>query len=57
VDAFGIPFAGFPAEKRKRARTGQWGQKPVWIESDPKKEKFRVRLPNVRSWAVGSSSH
>ena len=27
VDAFGIPFVGFPVEKRKRPRTGQWGQK------------------------------
>jgi type III restriction enzyme len=53
VDAFGIPFVGFPVEKRKRPRTGQWGQKPTWIEADPKKDKYRVRVPNVRSWAVG----
>jgi type III restriction enzyme len=53
VDAFGIPFIGFPVEKRKRPKTGHWGQKPVWIEADAKKEKFRVRVPNVRSWAVG----
>jgi len=53
VDAFGIPFVGFPVEKRKRPKTGEWGQKPVWIEADPKKEKFRVRVSNVRSWAVG----
>jgi type III restriction enzyme len=53
VDAFGIPFVGFPVEKRRRPRTGEWGQKPVWIEPDPKKDKFRVRVPNVRSWAVG----
>jgi type III restriction enzyme len=53
VDAFGIPFVGFPVEKRKRARTGQWGQKPVWIEPDIKKGKFRILIPNVRSWAVG----
>src|SRR3990170_3866878 len=53
VDAFGIPFVGFPVEKRKRPKSGEWGQKPVWIEADPKKEKFRVRVPNVRSWAVG----
>jgi type III restriction enzyme len=52
VDVFGIPFVGFPVEKRKRPRTGSWGQKPVPIEADPKKEKFAVRLPNVRSWAV-----
>ncbi|MBU0508889.1 DEAD/DEAH box helicase family protein [bacterium] len=53
VDAFGIPFVGFPVEKRKRPKTGEWGQKPVWIEPDAKKAKFRVRVPNVRSWAVG----
>ena len=53
VDAFGIPFVGFPVEKRKRPKTGEWGQKPVWIEADSKKEKFRIRIPNVRSWAVG----
>lgn len=53
VDAFGIPFVGFPVEKRKRVQTGTWGQKPVWIEADGKKEKFRIRVPNVRSWAVG----
>ncbi len=53
VDAFGIPFVGFPVEKRKRPKTGEWGQKPVTIEADPKKAKFRVQVPNVRSWAVG----
>jgi type III restriction enzyme len=53
VDAFGIPFVGFPVEKRKRSRTGEWGQKPIWIEPDPRKEKNRIRIPNVRSWAVG----
>lgn len=53
VDAFGIPFVGFPVERRKRARTGKWGQDLHWIEPDPKKAKFRVAVPNVRSWAVG----
>lgn len=53
VDAFGIPFVGFPVERRKRAKTGEWGQKAVWIEADTKKDKFRVRVPNVRTWAVG----
>ncbi|MBM4185624.1 MAG: hypothetical protein FJ207_15630 [Gemmatimonadetes bacterium] len=53
VDAFGVPFVGFPVEKRKRPRAGEWGQKPVWIEPDPKKAKYRVKVPNVRSWAVG----
>ncbi len=52
VDAFGIPFVGFPVQKRKRPRTGSWGNKPVWIEPDDKKAKFQVRVPNVRSWAV-----
>jgi type III restriction enzyme len=52
VDAFGIPFVGFPVQKRKRSRTGSWGNKPVWVETDEKKGKFRVRVPNVRSWAV-----
>lgn len=53
VDAFGIPFVGFPVERRKRARTGVWGQKPVWIEKDDAKRKYGIRVPNVRSWAVG----
>lgn len=53
VDAFGIPFIGFPVEKRKRPKAGEWGQKPVWIEADTKKAKYRVTVPNVRSWAVG----
>lgn len=53
VDAFGIPFVGFPVEKRKRPKAGEWGQKPVWIEPDAKKAKYRVTVPNVRSWAVG----
>ena len=37
VDAFGIPFVGFPVQKRKRPRTGSWGNKPVWVEPDEKK--------------------
>jgi type III restriction enzyme len=53
VDAFGIPFVGFPVEKRKRGRTGRWGEALHWIEPDPKKAKFRISVPNVRSWAVG----
>src|SRR3989441_2603776 len=53
VDAFGIPFIGFPIERRKRPKSGEWGQKPVWIEPDAKKGKFLIRVPNVRSWAVG----
>jgi type III restriction enzyme len=53
VDAFGIPFIGFPVERRKRAATGKWGQKPTPIQPDPSKETLSVRVPNVRSWAVG----
>lgn len=53
VDAFGIPFVGFPVQKRKRPKTGDWSHKPIWIEPVEKKAKYRVRVPNVRSWAVG----
>src|SRR5205814_6811928 len=53
VDAFGIPFVGFPVERRKRPQAGSWGQKPVWIEADSKKSKYQVTVPNIRSWAVG----
>src|SRR5260370_12810096 len=52
VDAFGIPFVGFPVQKRKRPRSGSWGNKPVWIEPDARKAQLQVRVPNVRSWAV-----
>src|SRR5262245_49311570 len=52
VDAFGIPFVGFPVQKRRRSRTGSWDNKPLWIEPDEKKSKFDLRVPNVRSWAV-----
>lgn len=52
VDAFGIPFVGFPVQKRKRPKAGSWGNKPVWIEVDSKKAKHQIRVPNVRSWAV-----
>jgi type III restriction enzyme len=55
VDAFGIPFVGFPVERRKRPKAGRWGQDPVVIEPDPKKIRFSVWVPNVRSWAVGTS--
>ena len=53
VDAFGIPFVGFPVQKRKRPKTGDWSHKPIWIEPVEKKAKSRLRVPNVRSWAVG----
>lgn len=56
VDAFGIPFVGFPVERRKRPKTGTWNAaKPVVVEPSPKKEAFAVRVPNVRAWAVGLS--
>jgi type III restriction enzyme len=45
VDAFGIPFVGFPVQKRKRARTGSWGNKPVWIEPVAKKATFPTFAP------------
>jgi type III restriction enzyme len=55
MDAFGIPFVGFPVEKRKRPKTGDWNRNPVLIEPNPKKEQYQVQIPNVRSWAVGVS--
>lgn len=53
VDAFGIPFVGFPVERRKRPRTGEWGQKPVTIVVTEGKGAYRTMVPNVRSWAAG----
>lgn len=55
VDAFGIPFVGFPVERRKRPRSGTWGEAPTTIEPDPKKIRFSIRLPNVRAWALTTS--
>ena len=55
VDAFGIPFIGFPVERRKRPRTGEWGQKPVWVQPEQDRAEFRIVVPNVRSWALGST--
>jgi len=56
VDAFGIPFVGFPVERRKRPKTGTWNAaKPILVEPDPKKSAFAVSVPNVRAWAVGLS--
>jgi type III restriction enzyme len=55
VDAFGIPFIGFPVERRKRKPIRGWGKTSTPIAPDPKKEKFAVELPNVRAWAVGVS--
>jgi type III restriction enzyme len=55
VDAFGIPFVGFPVERRKRPQAGKWGQVPTPIEPDPQKIRFSVWVPNVRSWALTTS--
>ncbi|HYN40324.1 MAG TPA: hypothetical protein VE129_01000, partial [Thermoanaerobaculia bacterium] len=56
VNAFGIPFVGFPVERRKRPKTGTWNaSKPILVEPDPKKLAFAVSVPNVRAWAVGLS--
>jgi type III restriction enzyme len=53
VDAFGIPFVGFPVQKKKRQPGQHFGRAAVWIETDDKKAAHRIRVPNVRSWAVG----
>ena len=56
VDAFGIPFIGFPVQKsKKRPRTGTVGGTPVPVEPAAKKDRFRMVIPNVRAWAVGLS--
>lgn len=55
VDAFGIPFVGFPVERRKRPRTGEWGHKPVWVQPEKEREQYRIIVPNVRSWALGAT--
>src|SRR2546426_4541102 len=54
MDAFGIPFVGFPVERRKRPRTGEWGHQQAWIQVEEDKSQHRVVVPNVRSWAVGA---
>ena len=54
VDAFGIPFVGFPVQRsRGRRRSSKTGDTPIPIEPVEKKARYRVRIPNVRSWAVG----
>ena len=55
VDAFGIPFVGFPVEKRKRAGSGSFGNTPKPIEVLASKARFAMQVPNVRSWAVAVS--
>jgi type III restriction enzyme len=52
VDAFGIPFVGFPVQKRKRAKIKGRQSIAHWIETSEKRARFRLRIPNVRSWAV-----
>jgi len=53
VDAFGIPFVGFPVEKRKRPKIKGYAGVSTPIAPDPAKAKYGISLPNVRSWAVG----
>ena len=53
VDAFGIPFVGFPVQRRKRPKAGDWSHKAVSVQREEAKSAFDVRIPNVRSWAVG----
>lgn len=55
VDAFGIPFVGFPVERKKRAPGGSFGNTPKPIEVLASKEKYAMKVPNVRSWAVAVS--
>lgn len=55
MDAFGIPFVGFPVEKRKRLKSGHRTDKPEVIEPVSKKQKYEITIPNVRTWAVGIS--
>ena len=54
VDVFGIPFVGFPVQRRHRPKVGTWNLKPVWIESVPSKAAHRVVVPHVQSWALGT---
>lgn len=53
MDAYGIPFVGFPVERKKRPKAGDWGHKPVWIETIAERQHFGISVPNVRSWAAG----
>lgn len=52
VDAFGIPFVGFPVERTARKSTVNWQQESHFIEPDPDKAEFAVRVPNIQSWAA-----
>jgi type III restriction enzyme len=53
VDAFGIPFIGFPVQKRKRQKGDHGTHNAVWIQPDDAQVQHRLRIPNVRAWAVG----
>ncbi|MEX2375062.1 MAG: DEAD/DEAH box helicase family protein [Dehalococcoidia bacterium] len=54
VDSFGIPFVGFPVQKsRTRHRKADKGHTPIPIKPEYAKRRFRIQMPNVRSWAPG----
>jgi type III restriction enzyme len=56
VDSFGIPFVGFPVQKSKtRNRKADKGHTPIPIKPEHAKRRFRIQVPNVRSWAPGMS--
>ena len=55
VDVLGIPFVGFPVERRKRGGGGHWGENRVYIEVESSKADYAIRVPNVRTWGVGVS--
>lgn len=56
VDAFGVPFVGFPVQRRKRKRKDQPDRPAERIEfPETRREEFRIRIPNVRSWGVALS--
>ena len=48
MDAFGIPFVGFPVERRERPRVGNWSTVSTPIGPDPTKARFAINVPNVR---------
>ena len=43
VDAFGIPSSASRSRSVNAREAGEWGQKPIWIEPDSKKIKYRIR--------------
>lgn len=52
VDAFGIPFVGFPVERATRKSTVNWRQDAHEIYPDGEKVEYAVRVPNIQSWAA-----